>query len=117
MHDAPSVTWPVGRSRWAGGILLALWSAGVAVAALWSAHPLAVWRLVTVWSAAAAAGAVAGWSWWTAPAGTLAWDGAGWTWAGAGRADAPGRLQLSLDLQHALLVRWHDGSGRRWFWL
>jgi toxin CptA len=118
MHDAPSVTCPVGRSHWAGALLLALWLAGLLAALLWSTQtPPADWRSPLVWITVAVAGALALRSWWRAPAGTLAWDGAAWSWRASGAADRAGQLRVSIDLQHAILVRWHDGNERSWFWL
>jgi toxin CptA len=118
MHDAPSVTCPVGRSHWAGALLLALWLAGLLAALLWStASPAAGWRFALLWITVAATGALALRSWWRAPAGTLAWDGSAWSWRGAGASDSTGQLRVSVDLQHAILVRWHDDKGRRWIWL
>ena len=38
MHGAPSVSFPVGRSRFAGFALLAVWGAGAAGVAAWRLH-------------------------------------------------------------------------------
>jgi toxin CptA len=121
MQDAPSVTCPVGRSVFGGALMAAVWLAGAVAALMWSAQPgLAAWRLALAWSAVAVAGALALRSWLGASAGVLAWDGNAWSWSeGAGaRPAASGQLELSLDLQHTMLARWHDGgAGRRWLWL
>lgn len=118
MHDAPSVTCPVGRSSLAGAIVALLWLAGAAATALWSAQPqVAGWRLGAGWIAVAAGGFASLRMWWQAPEGELAWDGAAWTWTVPGGACTAGQLRAGLDLQHAILARWHDDTGRRWFWL
>lgn len=118
MHDAPSVTCPVGRSVFGGALMAAAWLAGVAAALMWSAQPaLAAWRLALAWSAVALAGVLALRSWLGAAEGVLAWDGSGWSWSEGGRPPASGRLELSLDLQHTMLARWHDGGIGRWLWL
>ena len=118
MHDAPSVTYPVGRSHWGAGIALTLWLAGLVLTVLWSAQPQVTWwRLGAAWTAVAVGGAVAALAWWRTPAGAFAWDGAAWTWSPAGGVPVTGQFRLSLDLQHALLVRWHDEGAGRWFWL
>ena len=118
MHDAPSVSYPVGRSRWAGALAASLWLAGLAGTLLWSAQPqLAFWRLALAWGAVAAAGLIALRACWRAPRGVLAWDGAGWTWAPHGAGAETGELQVALDLQHLLLVHWRASGARRWFWL
>ena len=118
MHDAPSVTCPVGRSRWAAALLLVLWVVALMAALLWSSQaPPAAWRLALVWSCVAGTGTLALWSWRRAPVGTLAWDGTAWNWHGTAGPDSEGQLRVSVDLQHAILVHWHDGGGRRWIWL
>jgi hypothetical protein len=118
MHDAPSVSYPVGRSRWAGALAAASWLAGLAGTLLWSAQPQAVsWRLVLAWSAVTAAGAIPLRTWWRTPRGLLAWDGAGWTWAPDGAGAETGELQVALDFQHLLLLHWRAGGARRWLWL
>lgn len=118
MQDAPSVTCPVGRSVFGGVLMAAAWLAGVAAALLWSAQPaLATWRLALAWSAVAIAGVLALRSWLGAPEGVLAWDGSAWSWSAGARPAASGRLELSLDLQHTMLARWHDGGARCWLWL
>jgi toxin CptA len=118
MQDAPSVTCPVGRSVLSGVLLAVLWLAAAAAALLWCAQPaVAGWRLALMWVAVTIAGLIALRSWWRASSGVLAWDGAGWTWSERARADATGQVELSLDLQHTILVHWHDGGARRWLWL
>lgn len=118
MHDAPSVSYPVGRSRWAGGLAAVLWLGGLAGALLWSGQPqVAFWRLALAWTAVAAAGAIALWAWWHTPRGVLAWDRSGWTWTPERGAAAAGELQVALDFQHLLLVRWCAAGARAWLWL
>lgn len=117
MHSAPSVSYPVGRSRLAATVLLLLWLLGGVVTALWWFQaPSQAWWLEGRWLAVAAVGAVAAWSWWQGPSGILAWDGETWTWSGD-RPDHTGMLEVSLDLQHWLLLRWTCGNASRWLWL
>lgn len=118
MHDAPSVSYPVGRSRWAGALAASLWLCGLAGALLWAAQPqVAFWRLALAWTAAAVAGVVALRTWWRTPRGVLAWDGSGWTWTPDGGHGVPGELQVALDVQHLLLVRFRAAGAGGWFWL
>ena len=132
MHSAPSVTYPVGRSRFLGMLAAMLWLAGAVAIAFWSFRSDAVgWRHATGFFAVVACGAFAAVAWRRSPAGALGWDGAGWTWhapgdgrvaqAQAARSAAPpgiGELHVALDLQHHLLVRLHGTAhGARWFWL
>jgi toxin CptA len=115
MHSAPSVTYPVGRSRFAAGLLLLTWLLGGVAIALWGLQTQAPgWRLAAGALCWVTAGALAGAHWWRSPSGTLTWNGADWSWSG--RADA-GVLEVCLDLQRSMLVR-HVASGEsQWFWL
>ncbi|HWI80691.1 hypothetical protein [Ramlibacter sp.] len=118
MHDAPSVSYPVGRSRWGAALLALAWLAGVAAVLAWSLQPqVAAWRLAAAWSAVIGAGALALRQYRRAPAGILAWDGASWSWSEGSGPAASGRLRLSLDLQQILLVHWRGDRGSRWIWL
>jgi toxin CptA len=117
MHGAPSVSYPVGRSRFAAGLLLLVWLLGTAAVILW-----AIQVRVPGWQRAAslllvlAAGLWAAWSWWRAPRGALSWDGENWSWSAAGQ-EGTGSVEIGLDLQHWLLLRWNGGNPSRWLWL
>ena len=118
MHDAPSVNHPVGRSRWAGALAAGWWLAGLAGTVLWSAQPqVDTWRLALAWTAVAVAGLIALRTWWRMPRGMIAWDGSGWTWTPEGGAAAAGELQVTLDFQRLLLVRWRAPGPPGWIWL
>jgi toxin CptA len=116
MHNAPSVSYPVGRSRFAGAVLLGLWLLGAIGCVAWRlASPPSGLRFAAAGICVAVAGAAAAWHWWHMPAGTLAWDQEQWSWLGAGLAgSAP---EVGLDLQHWLLLRWRSGSASSWLWL
>jgi len=117
MHSAPSVTYPVGRSRFAGALLALAWLLGAAAAGLWWLQsPSPGWRLGALGFVLAAAGAFAAWGWWHGAQGTLAWDGQSWSWSG----DPDGHdsvLEVGLDLQRWLLLRWKSGNASHWLWL
>ena len=117
MHGAPSVSYPVGRSRFAGAALLLAWAAGAAGVATWrwqtDAAPAA---LVLAVAAVLLTGAFALRSWRRSPHGVLAWDGNAWTWASSAGTEA-GEPETVLDLQRWVLVRWSPGVGTRWLWL
>lgn len=118
MHDAPSVTCPVGRSVWAALIVALLWLAGAAVVGLWSAQPqVTAWRVALAWGAVGCGALVSAWSIWRAREGVLAWDGEAWSWSRRGAAPAAGRVRPGLDLQRVLLVRWDGGTSGCWLWL
>jgi toxin CptA len=118
MHHAPSVSYPVGRSSWAGAIVLLLWLAGVAACSGWLLTGAPAWAPLLVVAVLVAGAGAAAWSWWRHPAGLLAWDGAHWTLAsGASPALDPGALEVALDLQRVLLVRWSAAGRSHWLWL
>ena len=115
MHSAPSVTYPVGRSRFMAGTAAALWLAGAAAIVLWCAQSSSPgWRQGCALAVLAAAGGFAALAWWRTPEGELAWDGRAWSWR-AGTAG--GALHVALDLQNHLLVRWQAAGASCWLWL
>ena len=117
MHNAPSVSYPVGRPRFAGLLAACLWLAGAAVALLWLHQADATgWRQAVM---AAALLAIGGWallSWLRSPQGELQWDGAAWTGLPGLGAGAAG-LDVALDLQRVLLVRFRASRSAHWLWL
>lgn len=117
MHSAPSVSYPVGRSAFAGRAALALGAAGLAVIALWSLQAPFGWRQLAALAALLACAGLAWDAWRRSPAGLLRWDGLEWTWEESGLA-AAGQPELALDLQSRLLLRWRpEQGGARWLWL
>lgn len=115
MHNAPSVSYPVGRPRVAAALAAGLWLLGAGVTALWLQQADAPgWRQGVAATALAAIGAWALRSWLRSPSGELHWDGAGWTGLAG---SAGGALDVALDLQQVLLVRWQAPASRRWLWL
>ena len=111
MHAAPSVSYPVGRSRFALVALGLAWLVGLALAALWTLQADAPgWRQALAFGAAGAAGLAAALAWRRSPSGRLAWDGGGWRWEEEG-----GRPEIALDLQSRMLLRWRSDAGAvRW---
>jgi hypothetical protein len=122
MHNAPSVSYPVGRcafQRWllSGFVLLAS-----AVLVAWALHQ----GLGFVWWAAAAAYAIGTYRGWQALryAAALTWDGQVWCLhdQSTGQVDALGEVHVALDVQKALLLRWLPASDTlqtkpQWLWL
>ncbi|WP_038208320.1 hypothetical protein [Xenophilus azovorans] len=119
MHSAPSVSYPVGRSRFAAGLFAALWLAGAACAGLWlhqnpadpaRAAALATALALTALAAVHALGRV--------PPSPLAWDGAYWHLGTDGAAMRMATAAAGLDLQGVLLLRLAEpGQAPRWLWL
>jgi hypothetical protein len=116
MHGAPSVTYPAGRSRFAATVLGAVWLLGCAAVLAWSSYSPDPWRLAVMVAALAATGAAAAREWRRQPPGALEWDGEAWSWS-AHPGVAVGQLEVALDLQHTLLVRWTAAGASRWLWL
>jgi toxin CptA len=122
MRSAPSVIYPVGRSRFGAMVLLATWSAALVVFLAW----LLVGPSLGGRQAAGAAVLVACglWAWRShraAPCGQLAWDGAAWQWDGQSSASRPVAIEVMVDLQAILLLRMQEpghASGRtEWLWV
>lgn len=118
MHNAPAVSYPVGRCHIQLWLTGGLWGLGALVCALWI---LAVgqvgWPQALGLLAWAAGGALAWRDWQRAPAGTLRWDGQQWAWLGEVDSQA-GTVQLALDAQRWLLLTFHPQGGRpQWLWL
>ena len=117
MNSAPSVNYPVGRSRFSGALALATWLLGAAAAALWWVGvPASSWRGGVVLAVLVVAGAMAGLSWWRSAAGELGWNGEAWSWTER-RTTREGAVTTCLDLQQWLLLRWAGQGVSRWLWL
>jgi toxin CptA len=115
MHNAPSVSYPVGRPRFAGLLAAGLWLVGAGVTAVWVQQADAPgWRQVVATIALAVLGSWALFSWLRSPSGQLQWDGAGWAGPAGAAGGAP---DVALDLQQVLLVRWQAPASPRWLWL
>jgi toxin CptA len=113
MHNAPSVSYPVGRCRFAAAAAGVLWSLGALVLAGWMAQArIPGWQLAAAWLAWGAAGSAAARSWWCSPRGTFEWTGDAWILEGADH----GPPSVALDLQHCMLLRL-DRQRTLWLWL
>lgn len=116
MHAPPSVSYPVGRSAFAGRACGALVAAALAACIAWSLHAPLGWRQLAGFAAVFACAALALRGWWRSPTGVLRWDGLEWTWEEGGGVEA-GRPAVALDLQSRLLLHWRAHDGRaRWLW-
>ncbi|MBX3586572.1 MAG: hypothetical protein KF796_08000 [Ramlibacter sp.] len=118
MHNAPSVTYPVGRSRFSAGLMAIVWCAGLAATGAWALQAGETgWRLGLMVAVVLLSGGWALHAHHTAPAGLLRWDGQAWSWRGPAPQDEAGQPVVALDLQRWLLLRWTGGRHSRWFWL
>jgi len=117
MDNAPAVSYPVGRSRFQGWLLLAVLLAGASSLVVWtmqsdqsSGRHLAA---VGLWLATAS---VAVRAWFRSPVGLLTWDGKTWNWI---INDQTRQVTLStiLDSQSALLLHLRTpGAPPLWLW-
>jgi hypothetical protein len=119
LHNAPAVSYPLGRSRFLGYLLLLGWliAAGVTLC-WWRASALADFRPLLGCAALLLAAWVMLTGWQRAPAGRLQWDGQRWRWESevyrSGTALEP--PVVVLDVQWALLLRLNNQAGAVW-WL
>lgn len=117
MHNAPAVSYPVGRSYFQAGLTLAVVLAGAVAQGAWwllsvehgAGHSLG-WLLLLF------AGAWALWSILHTPRSQLIWDGQGWHWS-AGASTLLVSPQVILDVQHSLLLCLRPPAGTAlWVW-
>ncbi|MDL9998408.1 hypothetical protein QTI24_07350 [Variovorax sp. J22P240] len=119
MHSAPSVNYPVGRSRYAERLLLGLWALGVLGVTVACVQAAGFdWRQGILALSAAVAGLAA----WTGvlrctdPA-DLSFDGQHWSISGHA-ALRTAQASVVLDLQALLLVHLSEPArARRWVWV
>lgn len=117
MHHAPSVTYPVGRCRFEGAMLILIILAGLLAWAGWALqsysarlHGLALALLV--WGAI---GSHALRQWLRTPSGVVGWNGQAWTWPRVVDDRGSAAPLVMLDLQFVILMRL--GGAGPWLWL
>ena len=121
MHSAPSVTYPVGRSRGATRILVALWALGALCAgASCYLFDSFGWRHLLLVLSVVFAGVAAGFGLRQEGAGDLHFDGLHWslTSSHASRVVRAARVCAALDFQSLMLLRLSEpGRAGRWIWI
>ncbi len=121
MHSAPSVNYPVGRSRGATRILVVLWALGACCAgASCYLFDSAGWRQLLLVLSVAFAGVAAGFGLRRDGAGVLHFDGLQWSLssADAARGVRNARVLAALDFQSLMLLRLTEpGRARHWVWI
>ncbi|BDT66224.1 hypothetical protein os1_03830 [Comamonadaceae bacterium OS-1] len=117
MHNAPPVTYPVGRSHFQAGLQAAVWLLGAATVTGWCWQvDVMGWRQGVAVLAVLGAGLFAGVAWWKTPVAVLRWDGQQWFWSSGGTTLTV-QVGIHLDLQHHLLLRLRPDMGRPlWCW-
>lgn len=119
MHSAPSVSYPVGRSRVAMRWLWGIWFGGAVCVALAVLRTDGMqWRTFVLISSVLLAGVLLCLSLpgRNAPAAQLRFDGQDWSMSGAAPSGA-GRVEVSLDFQFLMLIGLNEPGRRRWLWL
>ncbi|MEY2677351.1 MAG: hypothetical protein RLZ00_43 [Pseudomonadota bacterium] len=122
MHNAPSVSYPVGRCAFQRWLYFGFMCFTSAVLLAWALNQ----GLSAGWMAALMAAVLGAWLGWKAlgHVGTLTWDGQAWYLhdQNSGADDALGEVDVTLDVQKALLLRWMPTSDTlhgksQWLWL
>ena len=122
MHNAPSVSYPVGRCAFQRWLYVFLMVLTLAVLLAWVLSQ----GLTFVWCAAAIAAALGAFLGWRAlgQTATLTWDGQVWCLhdQDLGHEDALGEVHVAVDVQKALLLRWLPASDTlnmkpQWLWV
>ncbi len=122
MHNAPSVSYPVGRCAFQRWLYFGFMWFTSAVLLAWALNQ----GLSTAWIAALIAAVLGAWLGWKAlgHVGTLTWDGQVWCLhdQNSGVGDALGEVEVTLVMQKALLLRWMPTSDTlpvklQWLWL
>jgi toxin CptA len=119
LHNAPSVTYPLGRSRFLALMLLGCWlmAAGVTLW-WWRSAPPGDWGPLLGGLSWLLAGLVMAAGWHRSPVGELHWDGEDWFWDSESWRDGSALPppQVVLDLQSTMLLRLGKPTGGVW-WL
>lgn len=117
MHNAPAVSYPVGRSRFHGVMVVAAGLLGCLALLFWLSAPAAPdWRQWLMAGALLAAVLGAGKAWHRSPRGILRWSGYVWEWASDGTTQV-GHLVVHLDFQSWMIVSLRpDRGAARWLW-
>lgn len=121
MHNAPSVVFPVGRSRFQGGFLLGLWLTGLLLTLSWfSMAQHSGWRMLAAGLVLTVVAIGAGRGWKNSPEGQLAWNGQVWRWESSGYQAGAGDHELTViaDFQRLLVLRLENQAhASLWLWV
>jgi toxin CptA len=117
MHSAPSVSYPVGRSRFQGACLALVLLISAVTGWLWlDATAVPGWRMGVFCVVWLMTGVAAIHAWWVTPQGNLSLDGQEWHWKTADEVRS-GLLRVHLDLQGTLLLSLETPlHSRVWLW-
>ena len=121
MHAPFPVTVSVGRSRHLGAVLWTIWTLGLLLWFIWVLESgWSEWRVALHGVLVLLTAGVFAWLWQRLSIGNLGWDGERWSWL-ANRAvpgaELSGRIEVCLDWQTGLLLRFVAGNTVLWLWL
>jgi toxin CptA len=118
MHNAPAVSYPVGRSRFQLFFLSTISVLGLSAAVTWIVQAQTPdWRQGVMLSGAVLTGLSAIWQWRHTPVGQLSWQGSSWDWVVSGDTEQV-QLAVVVDLQIAMLLMLRaNGAIDRWLWV
>jgi len=120
MHNAPSVTYPVGRCSFQRWVFLVWLSLSVVLLGLWAWQqtPGAWWGIACAFLVGAV---LLGWRDMALSPECLHWDSRMGHWRVDAASGVPGEVQVVLDLQNLLILQWQPLSdtlfARRCLWL
>ncbi len=119
MHNAPSVTYVVGRSAIYGWILCLVLVVGAGSMSLWCYGVDSVsWRQGLCCFALLGSGSLAYLSWKSSPQGSLRWATPDWVWSDQYQRETEGQVHVRLDWQRCLLLLFVPAQGRGlWLWV
>lgn len=117
MHSAPTVDYPLGRSRFQAGLWLSCILVSYVAGVLWWMQSDNLgWRQGLMGLAWLIAALLGGREWQKTARGDLHWDGTCWSFT-SGSKSVTGVLSVHLDLQFLLLLSLCPLNGSRiWLW-
>jgi hypothetical protein len=119
MHNAPAVSYPVGRSRFQNWLFVAVSVLGLVGALTWFTQvEVPGWPQWAMLLGTVVTG-VGAWRQWRYPVtGQLAWDGVSWIWTDS-KSSVPKQMAVVIHVQSAMLLclRQADQTRRMWIWV
>lgn len=117
MHNAPAVSYPVGRSRFQAKLLSAVCLLGMLTCTVWfNQAQTPDWRQWLMLFGTLVTPIATYWQWRQTVTGQLAWEGLNWSWT---ESEVVVTVQLAkiLDVQHAMLLMLRSTHGAQFFWI
>ena len=117
MHNAPAVSYPLGRSHFQGLLLFFIALFGVAAGVLWCVTADVIgWRQCLWFISLLVTGLVAIDAWWRTPDAYLHWSGLTWNLQ-IKNTSVTGAITVYMDFQFGLVLCFSPQSGGRiWLW-